>query len=331
MINVLTIGDVHIKVNNLPESEEMIRRLAQLAEERKPDFIVCMGDVLDRHSTIHVQCLMLAEKMVDVLSKIAPFFLVVGNHDRPNNSTFLTDEHPFNAMKKWNNVYIVDKVVSHTFQGHIDPCRFLFVPYVPPGKLDEALQTIDKPYENVTCYFTHQEIVGAKMGAIISQEGDKWSLENSLMVSGHIHDYDKLQDNMIYIGTPIQHSFGDKSDKTVSLFTFQEKDWKEERLDLGMIKKVTVYIGVSEIYGFVIPKDKLVKLVIRGDESEIKSVTKLEKIQEIKRNGVKVVFKTTPKTEVASQPTQKMTYRDRLYKELNRDLHLISWFNKIFS
>ena len=81
MCNVLAIGDVHIKVNNLPEAEEMISRLTQLAIDRHPDLIVCLGDVLDRHATIHVQCLMLAEIMVAELSQVAPFFLIVGNHD----------------------------------------------------------------------------------------------------------------------------------------------------------------------------------------------------------------------------------------------------------
>jgi len=90
--------------------------------------------------------------------------------------------------------------------------------------LDEALQTIENPYNDVTCYFAHQEIIGAKMGAIVSKEGDVWPAENSLMISGHIHDYDMLQPNMIYTGTPLMHGVGDKDDKTVSMFTFDENN-----------------------------------------------------------------------------------------------------------
>ena len=100
MVKVLCIGDPHIKVNNMLESEQMLEKLIEITNEKKPDFIVCLGDVLDRHSNIHVSCLMMAEKMVDKLSSLCPFYLLVGNHDRPNNSNFLTNEHPFNAMKK---------------------------------------------------------------------------------------------------------------------------------------------------------------------------------------------------------------------------------------
>jgi DNA repair exonuclease SbcCD nuclease subunit len=320
---VLTIGDVHIKVNNIPECKDMITRLVQLAQEKKPDFIVCLGDVLDRHSTIHVQCLMIAEEFTFQMSQIAPFFLIVGNHDRPNNSNFLTNEHPFNAMKKWDNVTIVDKVVEYFHKDQ----RFIMVPYVPPGRFDEALQTISDPFTNVTCYFAHQEIYGAKMGAIVSQCGDKWDLDRSLLVSGHIHDYDHLQPNMIYTGSPIQHSFGDSVSKKISMFTFNDK-WEQERIDLGMKKKVTIYITPDEVESFKIPANKIVKVVIRGDESEIKSVTKLDKINQLKKDGVKVAFKIT--NNVSMTPSEKMSYRHRLTKELGTDLHCISWFNKIF-
>jgi len=330
-VKVLTIGDVHIKVNNIPESLDMIERLVKLAKEKKPDFIVCLGDVLDRHSMIHVQCLMTAEKMTQKLSEIAPFFLIVGNHDRPNNSNFLTDEHPFNAMKRWENVTIVDNVIEYKIKDH----RFIMAAYVPPSRFDEALNTIDKPYENVTCYFGHQEILGAKMGAIVSQCGDKWPLENNLLVCGHVHDYDHLQPNMIYTGTPVQHSFSDRSDKTISYFTFTSDNtggpkWSQERIDLGMIKKITIYLTPEQVVNYIVPEDKIVKLVVKGDESEIKTVAKLDKIQQLKKQGVKVVFKTIQNAEVSTTTLPKMSYKDRFLSEIKKDLNAISWFNKLF-
>lgn len=325
-VKVLTIGDVHIKVNNIPECTEMISRLVDLAKKESPDFIVCLGDVLDRHSNIHVQCLILAEKLTQAMSEIAPFFLLVGNHDRPNNSNFLTEEHPFNAMKKWDNVTIVDTTVEYFFKDY----RFVLVPYVPPGMFDKALQMIPNPYENVTAYFAHQEFEGAKMGAIVSQCGDKWSPEKSLCVSGHIHSYDYLQPNMIYTGTPIQHSFGDSVNNTVSMFTFNEKEWEQERIDLGMIKKVTIYLTPEEVATYVVPQNKIVKIVIRGEEADIKTIAKLEKIQELKRQGVKIAFKVTQSTEVSTSTLPKMPYKDRLYQEMRKDLYSLMWFNKLF-
>jgi DNA repair exonuclease SbcCD nuclease subunit len=328
MVSVLCIGDPHIKVNNMVDSETMIEKLEILAKERRPDFIVCMGDVLDRHSNIHVSCLMMAEKMVERLSQIAPFFLLIGNHDRPNNSNFLTNEHPFNAMKKWPNVYIIDTTFSYTFNNK----KFLFVPYVPPGRLEEAIKiSIEADIKSYSLFFVHQELLNCKMGAIISTVGDKWDLENPLLISGHIHEYDLLQPNIVYIGTPFQHTYNEQG-KTVSIFNFEEEKWVQERIDLGLKKKVTIYITPQEVYSYIIPEDKLVKLVIRGDEASIKTIAKVHKVQELKKMGVKVVFKTI-QTEIEEKKTfaQKVSYLERLHSDISKDPICTFWYNKIFS
>lgn len=336
-MKVLTIGDVHIKVNNVPEIDEMTNKLIELTKKEQPDFVVLLGDVLDRHSTIHVSCLMRAEKLVLSLSEIVPTFVLVGNHDRPNNSNFLTDEHPFNAMKLWNNTYIIDTTKAYTFSnGEIlesnsseeSKNRFVFVPYVPPGRFNEALSKITSPL-NCEAIFGHQEIENAKLGAIVSKEGDKWPLENPLLISGHIHDYDLLQPNMIYTGVPLMHSFGDKPDKTVSMFTFFNSEWKQERIDLGLIKKVIIYLTPEQLENYSPPKDKLVKLVIKGDEASIKTAAKLDKVQELKKQGVKVVFKTQIVDKIVDKPSMKISFEDRLKSEITNSELL--WFNKIFS
>ena len=81
----IAIGDVHIKVSNVLETDEMINKLEALAKDIKPNFIVLLGDVLDRHATINVHCLMRAQNLIFKLSLIAPTFVLIGNHDRPNN------------------------------------------------------------------------------------------------------------------------------------------------------------------------------------------------------------------------------------------------------
>jgi len=346
MIKVLTLGDPHFKVNNIEDSEEMTKKFVDLTKKIEPNFIVIMGDVLDRHSSIHVTPLMKSEDLIKELSEIVPTFVLIGNHDRPNNSNFLTNEHPFGALKYWKNTYIIDHVMDIYFKNNIislnkceDASRFIFVPYVPPGKFEEALNTIQNPFENVTAYFTHQEILGAKMGAIVSHCGDKWDLNNSLMISGHVHDYDLLQPNMIYVGTPYQHSFGDKNDKTVSLFNFsqsgqlnQSNKWTQERIDLGLKKKITIYLTPEKLSTYEPPNDKLVKLVVRGDEASLKTAAKLEKIQELKKKGVKISFKViqSEKTLENNPIVQRMKYKDRLLFELKNDSESISWFQKIF-
>ena len=332
-IKVLTIGDPHFKVGNVPESDDMTDKLISYATALKPKFIVVLGDILHRHEKIHVSPLMRAETLIRLLSEIAPTFVLVGNHDRPNNSTYMTNEHPFNAMKLWNNTYIVDdKVLDANIGGY----RFLFVPYVFPGRFAETLIHKDKgvtePYKNTKAIFCHQEFYGAKMGAIKSQAGDEWPLTNPLVISGHVHDYDKLQPNLIYVGTPMQHAFGDTNNKAVSIYTFSSEPWKEERYDLGLVKKVIIYLTPEKIHTYEPPVDKLIKIVIKGDDAALKSISKMEKIKEWKKMGILVSYKTIPNTDITENngPILKMRYRDRLYTAVCKNEKVLVWFNKIF-
>ena len=335
---VLVIGDPHFKVDNVPESDEMTSKLVKLAKEIIPKFIVVLGDVLHRHEKIHVSPLMRAERMIRFLSEIAPTFVLVGNHDRPNNSTYLTDEHPFNAMKLWPNTYIVDEKVLELKVGD---CRFLFLPYVYPGLFQSTLDHPEKgcpEWKNgVSAIFCHQEFYGAQMGVIKSQAGDKWPLDYPLIISGHIHDYDRPQPNIVYVGTPLQHSFGDSSGKCVSIFTFDNgcpaTREQEDRVDLGLIKKIIVYLTPEEIHTYEPPTNKLVKIVIRGDDAALKSISKLEKIKQLKKMGIKIAYKTTPHQ---NQPEKrkglilKLTYKDRLYTEVCTEKAELDMFNKLF-
>ena len=280
---------------------------------------------------------MRAEAIVSAVSELCPTFLLVGNHDRPNNSNFLTDEHPFGGMKRWNNVYVIDTVRAYTVTSELiiesnqelqkDGYRFVFAPYVPPGRFAESLGTIDVPYMS-TCIFAHQEIQGAKMGAIISKEGDVWPEERPLLVSGHIHDYDFLQSNMIYVGTPLMHAFGDKSDKTVSLFNFSDSTWTQERIDLRLIKKVTVYLDTGDVESYQPPSDKLVRLVVKGDQAAVQACMKLSAVAKLKKGGVKVVFKTVAAKSSTKTMSKKAGFRERLVEQLDKDE--LKWLNAIF-
>ena len=303
ILQALVIGDPHFKVKNSLECDEFIENLLILCRDRKPDIIICLGDILDRHETIHVEPLTKANYFLRELSLIARLYVIIGNHDRPNNSDFLSPKHPFSALHRWENTQVVDRTFEDTINGY----RLLFVPYVPPGRFMEAIETLDtfESIDDYDCVFAHQEFYGAKMGAIQSQVGDPWGNSYPLCVSGHIHDYDVLQHNMIYTGTPMQHAFGDREDKTISIFTFypeggvdkyttgvKQTSWTQERVDLGLIKRQIVYLRSHEVLGWEPPENKLTKVVIRGTNPEIQAAMKLEYVKSLTEKGVKVVYKT---------------------------------------
>ena len=286
MTKFLVIGDPHFKEGNINETDEMKNKILSVIDEHNPDIIVCLGDVLHYHNKLETSHLNRAEDFLKKLQDKRKLFLIIGNHDRPNNSVFLTDEHPFNALKYWDNTTVVDYPCDTIFNNY----RFIFVPYVFPGRFHEALSKLKDPY-NCKCIFAHQEFYGAKMGSIESTEGDVWKLDNPLVVSGHVHEYDKLQENLIYTGTPIQHTFGENGKKTISIFDFDEYGYRETRIDLKLRKKKTTKIKPSCLDELNIDLNDKNRLVIECSAEEFKVIMKSQKIISMIESGVKVQHK----------------------------------------
>jgi DNA repair exonuclease SbcCD nuclease subunit len=302
MVKVLVIGDPHIKKNNIQEIDEMVKSVLDTAKTLSPDIIVNLGDTLDQHAMVHTDPLNRALGFIMELSKISPTYVLIGNHDlQSNNGCFLTTDHAFNAMKYIPNVFIIDTPRMVTVGDN----NFVMCPYVYPGRLFEALKTITTP-ENaspVTAYFLHQELKGVKLGIINSSIGDEWPESMPLAISGHIHDYQRPQPNIVYPGTPIQHGFGDDPHKTISLFTFANNEWKEERLELKTTKKIIVHLTPSTVGDYKPQEGKIIKIIVTGTSSEIKVCSRLESIRNLRGLGIKVTFKITdtPKINLPSE------------------------------
>ena len=329
MISCLTIGDPHFKVKNARMSDLMVKKVIDIAQSRKPDFIVVLGDVLDRHESIHVDPLTRATNFLHHLEQIAPLYVIIGNHDRPNNSDFLSPYHPFSAIHQWKNTIVVDKTIIKKIKN----VEFIFVPYVPNGKFKEALLTLsdfqEEQLAQIKCIFAHQEFKGAKMGAIISKHGDVWSEDYPLVITGHIHDYQQPQKNILYTGTPMQHGFGDQTDKTISYFIFDDS-WKEERIDLGMPKKKTIYLSAVDVINYTPPKNVELRIVIRGTASELKGIMKMNHVKDWKDNGIKVVYKAVNDIQEKNEVGPAMNYLDRLKKKVENDIEQKKWMEKLF-
>jgi DNA repair exonuclease SbcCD nuclease subunit len=297
-MKVFVIGDPHFKTNNAEETNEMSEKILFQIKQTDPDFVVCLGDILDRHETIHVGPLLRSIELFQKIASEYKLFLLIGNHDRPSNQVFLTEEHPFTALKQWKNTWVVDKVIQETITDkNNNPHKFLFVPYVPVGRFKEALQTkiTEDQINDFTCIFAHQEFYGAKMGMNISKVGDVWDEENPLVISGHIHDFDILAPNIIYTGTPIQHAFGDREDKGVFLFDFNEKGFTYDKIDLGLPKKKIIKIGFSEVS--ILKKldaKSYYKIIISGTPEELKTLKIGSILKDLPR--CKVIYKTISST-----------------------------------
>lgn len=344
---LFTIGDLHIKLSNAVETDLMTSGMKHKLLEGEYDFTIILGDILDRFESIHVKPLTRAVDMIEEICKVSKHtFLLIGNHDRANNNVFLTTEHPFTALKKWSNLTVVDTVIVKEMESADgEKAEFVFVPYVAPGRLREALNTVGLDYpvpdqkhneqswerlQKMACVFAHQEFYGARLGIKRSIEGDIWPAEAPLCISGHIHDYEQLQPNIYYVGTPIQHGANDITKKTISIFTLtpptgEEKGWRKEEIrhDLNVPKKIHVTLTVPELLAFEVPsKGNFVRIDIEIDPIEYKQLLKDKHVKALLKANVQIKLidirkhLTKDKIHVANF---KLSYAKRLEQSIKAE------------
>ena len=351
IFKVLVIGDPHFKADNALETDLMTLKLVELVLQHQPDFTVVLGDTLHTHDLVRLDPLCRAtdffRKLRDVNNHL---YVLIGNHDRPNNACYLTSDHPFNSLKEWEKTTVVDRVqtATHLVRSVGKKVAFTFAPYVPVGRFAEALltaglspdPTIDTaiiPLKQMSGVFAHQEFQWAKMGAIVSEHGDPWPIGAPLCVSGHVHDYDELSSNLVYSGTPIQHGYADKPDKTVSLLHFklgastdptselvQLELQRHERVSLGIPPKIHIRLTPEQLAVYTPPNNAHVKITVEGDPDVIRQVLALDHVKSLSRtHGIKIVILDTRRSgdtkglESGSQTRGSISFRLRLQNALS--------------
>jgi DNA repair exonuclease SbcCD nuclease subunit len=330
MTNILIIGDPHFKVNNIKETQCMSNKIIEVAQEKRPNFIVVLGDILDTHEQINMLAYNNAIYFLRALQDIAPLYILIGNHDRVNNQVFLTDEHVFGALKYWNNTTIV----ATTLYKEIDGYPFVFVPYVSTGRFKEALNKVDH-WDKAKAIFCHQEFKGAQMGAKKSVQGDLWADHLPLVVSGHIHDYALLQKNLIYPGSILQNKFGDSEDKAIILMNFNKDNFTYERIDLGLKKKKIIHLTVGDINKYQLDESIDAKIVITCKTTDIKMLSKHPKLEQWRSRGARVFYKNITKKVKPDSLTNKEfiitndKFIDLLHHNI-KDTNLVNTYNELF-
>ena len=311
-MKILLIGDPHFKVSNCIETNQLHKETIKYIQNTDLDFVVILGDVLDTHEKIHIRPLCRAVNYITSIAKLIKTYVLIGNHDRLNNNVFLTDDHPFSGLKNTENIIIVDKVYQEN--------NFIFVPYVYPGRFQEALETIDfKP--NKQFIFAHQEFKGVKMGAFVSEIGDGWPEDYPYVFSGHIHDFQQVQKNILYTGTPFQHGFSDSCDKFLVLIETNDYDYTMEKVYLDIIKKRVLQIDFNQLKSYEEDKQFITKLIIEGNSKLIRKILQEKDIKfyKIRDNTIKKSssYRYISFEDSFNQRLKTLTYYDKeVYDEI---------------
>jgi DNA repair exonuclease SbcCD nuclease subunit len=304
-MKILFIGDPHIKTDNHIDVDILLSELEKICQSITFDLIIVGGDIMHYHERIFTQALNKTLHFIKTLSKYAHIDILVGNHDMINNQQFLTSNHWLNVFSE-KNISVIDKPIKK----QIDKFIFMLCPYVFPGRFIEALETVDKNWQECNVIFAHQEFKGCKMGSIISVEGDEWKKEYPQIISGHIHD-NQIINNIYYPGTPLQHSFGDSEKRIVC---YIDENNKIINLDLNVPKKKIVKATLSTLPEI---KETSMKIKLSATQEEFKLFKQSDQYKEYIDKGVKIQLEKTKSEIHSDQKTFQTILDDLILKDGN--------------
>lgn len=221
MSSFTVIGDPHATNRNLTK----INQLFDEAESRGLP-VIWLGDFLDTKEVIRGKCLNLLFKRIS-MSKLEHIILI-GNHDYFNLEC---EQHSLEVFEGLDNVLIVDEPKEIFPNVHA-------IPYIHDT---EELKKVLKKLPKDSILFGHLEVKGFDYGnghlcesGITAQALKKFKR----VISGHFHKFQE-KGNLIYLGTPFSHSFGE-SNQIKYLGTYHVENDSLELSQTGFGRHVTL-------------------------------------------------------------------------------------------
>jgi hypothetical protein len=189
--------------------------------------------------------------------------------------------------------------------------------------------------------FAHQEFKGVKMGAIESDCGDEWTAEQPFVISGHVHEYQLLGKNIMYVGTPYQTTFAESNNKGVFLFSFAGSDGDSaKRIKLKLRVKQKVVLQASELLTpdstWKVPEQNEegggidLRVEIVGKKEEIEGVKQLPIYnQMVEQEWIKIVFRPIFDSSKYDSEISRVSYLEALHNTIKNDVVILSLYKEI--
>jgi len=312
---ILVVGDMHFSQRSFPIIDQLCKQILSTIDEEKPDHVVFLGDTLDRFGSISSYRSEEATEFLYQVTLRVTATVLIGNHDIPNKTLFMSKTHGFVGLTHYWPITIVDRCcVEFTVNGFV----FQAVPYCPNGRLQEGLATLPNRNENPAAIFCHQEIKGCNMNGIDSIEGDVWPLTAPLLICGHIHLRHSPQVNVDMPGSPYQDNFGEDVNKSISLYTFAKDSHSKRFIDLDLPKKYKLVLTSSEYKKWEYPGTDLYQIKVVGTALENSKLLNSKKTKKIKADGGIVLFENVKSNEESVTKEEYLAYTTKSLEDVIR-------------
>jgi predicted MPP superfamily phosphohydrolase len=219
MSKVFLIGDTHLALGFPNKADKWFNVHQEYfkdflipflkKEVKEDDIIVHLGDLFDNRDIIPINILNYGLDIVLEISKIAPFHIIIGNHDCwSKSSDEINTIRPFKFIP---NVFVYDKVTQIEHNKY----KLVMMPYIEKKK--EQIEYINK-FKGADYLLCHSDLNGARMHltSVGHRNHDKIELDEfkafKRVYSGHIHIVDRHK-NFTFVGSNFQMDRNDYNDQ----------------------------------------------------------------------------------------------------------------------
>lgn len=204
-LRILSVGDPHIRVQDLEEAERLVDHVSKVALDEKVDLIVLMGDLFHTHSIMHVEVMHFWRMALRRLRTICKVYVILGNHDGPQEMR--AGVHALAALEM-DGVTIVDRptdMTIHATASNPDGTyeKWPVVSALPYMRSNEEFVKACHLKTVGPVLYCHTEFDGCKYdNGFYSKTGvDPAAVPQKLIISGHIHSGQEFG-KVWYVGAP---------------------------------------------------------------------------------------------------------------------------------
>jgi DNA repair exonuclease SbcCD nuclease subunit len=205
MSKILYVGDPHVQVKNLKDSEALIDYVIQTAKEQDVDQVTFLGDLFHTHAVLRVEVIDFWQRAFDrMLLEGINVVVLVGNHDQPGSKEKEQEMNALLAVRP-RTYSSPDGHAGYFIVVH-EPTEIMGIVYIPYMSDHEAFLDHSRVFYKrgfTGCLVAHQTFTGAQYeNGFFSEEGiDPALVSQQEIISGHIHKCQQVG-KCFYPGTP---------------------------------------------------------------------------------------------------------------------------------
>lgn len=282
-------NDWHIRKDNHTQILDLVQQKIDLARQLKVDKLFILGDIFESRNEQPLGNLKVFEEMLRMFSdnSLKPY-IIPGNHDKVD----------YKSPHSYLDAYYFHPACELTTSSdtlNVDKYNFILVPFFDNeiwiDMVGQAYSKIIVPNDNVIL-LSHQAVQGSvnNDGSIVDSSITLNLLKPFKKVFlGHYHNEQKVGSNVFHLPSVCQNNYGENDNKGFTIL-YDDLSYKIHHTKYKGFKTVSVDITgmdrnkLNEVVDSNIDKDNNIRLIITGEQDQIKSLN----LQSIKQKGLDV-------------------------------------------